>query len=113
MYDRQYYINTQKEADNNSNNVLNIRNYCIISLHAEAVYTRNHHKRETGLSPALAKLDTKEYCYPYHNFRRIKINDNGLKSSIFFEGGALLSSGRRPHSQVCILSIRKAVRSNA
>jgi hypothetical protein len=37
-------------------------------------------------------LDAKESRYPYHNFRGININDNGLKSSIFFKGGVLLTS---------------------
>ena len=47
--------------------------------------------------PALAKLNVKEFRYGYHNFRGININDNGLKSSIFFKGYVLLTSGRSPH----------------
>ena len=59
-------------------------------------------REKTGLPPALAKLNVKEFRYlkncldnrvhlnPYHNFRGININDNGLKSSIFFKGYVLL-----------------------
>jgi len=52
-------------------------------------------REQTGLPPALAKLDAKEFRYPYHNFREINNNDNGLKSSIFFKGDGLLTSGRK------------------
>ncbi|MEK6534606.1 MAG: hypothetical protein AABZ40_02965, partial [Thermodesulfobacteriota bacterium] len=50
-------------------------------------------REKTGLPPALAKLDAKEFRYPYHNFRGININDNGLKSSIFCNGDGLLITG--------------------
>ena len=50
--------------------------------------------RDKTSPPVLAKLDAKEFCYPYHNFRGININDIGLKSSILFKGGVLWISGR-------------------
>ena len=51
--------------------------------------------------PALAKLDVKEFRYPYHNFRGININDNGLKSSSLFKVDDLLltEESRIPQEQ--------------